>query len=105
MSSLLGKIRPGGYVFSFVSFGVLPSTPSYDFILALSIVEIKYICPKEGPKQLRFKISRDTKRDQKILRDCSVTLISIGLIKEVAVSVINQLAFKYPCLYSCFLVE
>lgn len=27
MSLLLGKIRPGGYVFSFVSFGILPPPP------------------------------------------------------------------------------
>lgn len=53
MSLLLGKIRPGGYIFS--QFWDPPPTSSYNFILALSSVEIKYICPKEGPKQdLKF---------------------------------------------------
>lgn len=102
MSLLLGKIRLGGYIFS--QFWDPPPHPQLWFHFSFEQCRDKILLPKRRPKT-RFKISRDTKRDQKILRECSVTLISIGLIKEVVVSVINQLTFKYPGLYSCFLVE
>lgn len=79
---LLGKIGPGGYVYSYVSLKstLPPSHHTHDFVLVLSTVNIKYICQKNKIWPSRFKIARDTIRDSKRFARLEGDLIACGFI-------------------------